>query len=132
VLAGLALFAVTLLACAKPVQHASVVALQYRGAVDLECHPQRMVIYHVDRRTKVVAGCAGRAVYVESCEPFGERMLCTWRLDAPLVTGDDPRNAREAPRPCPAPRTPAACPPPKELAGASQPGFVVEPMETWE
>jgi hypothetical protein len=132
-LTGLAIFAAALPACVKPAQHASIAALQYRGAVDLKCHPQQLGVYHVDRRTTVVAGCASRGVYVESCELFGDRTICTWRLDAPLVTPDDTRKARPAPRPCPVLPQPIACPPhPEELAGTPRPGFVVEPMENWE
>ena len=51
---------------------------------DLGCPPEGLQLHHVDRRTKVVAGCGRRLVYVESCESHGTKKDCTWMVDSPI------------------------------------------------
>jgi hypothetical protein len=50
---------------------------------DLGCAQHQLMIYHVDQRTKAVAGCGRRLVYVESCQRIRGSFACTWVLDTP-------------------------------------------------
>lgn len=75
--------ALPLLGCASG-PRADLRALQYRSVFDLGCPAQSLQLYHVDRRTKVVAGCGRRLVYVESCDRYGSRRECSWLLDSPV------------------------------------------------
>ena len=91
------------------------------------------MLYHVDGRTKVVAGCARHGVYVESCEVLGHGALCTWRLDSPLVARGEERTEEEAPLHSPAQPQPVVCPTQaKEDADRPVSGLVLEPVESWE
>jgi len=57
--------------------------LQSRAVFDLGCAQHQLVVYHVDQRTKAVAGCGRRLVYVESCQRIRGKDACTWMLDTP-------------------------------------------------
>ncbi|MBW2524161.1 MAG: hypothetical protein JRI23_08295 [Deltaproteobacteria bacterium] len=62
---------------------ASPQQLQTRAVFDLGCAQHQLVVYHVDERTKAVAGCGRRLVYVESCQRIRGAHACTWILDTP-------------------------------------------------
>jgi hypothetical protein len=68
-------------ACAAP-QRAALPQLQQRAVFDLGCPPQQLALYHIDARTKAVAGCGRQLVYLERCDS-GAGDVCSWELDSP-------------------------------------------------
>ncbi len=84
---GLALIAVAAAAlgsstagCAT-VQRATAEQLQYRATFDLGCPGGQLWLYHIDSRTKAVAGCGQRLVYLEQCDALAG--ACSWTIDTP-------------------------------------------------
>ena len=60
---------------------ATMQQLQRRAWLDSGCAPAQLILYHVDKRTKVLEGCRQRLVYVESCEHIRGEYSCTWVLN---------------------------------------------------
>ncbi len=54
-----------------------------RASFDLQCPAEKIRTYEIDRRTRGVAGCGQKAVYVESCNGPNNNMNCTWVLNSP-------------------------------------------------
>lgn len=57
--------------------------LQQRAGVDLACPSHVMQLYHLDVRTKLVAGCGRQLVYIEDCLDHGGKRMCTWINNSP-------------------------------------------------
>ena len=62
---------------------ATVQQLQTRAVFDLGCPHHQLMLYHIDGRTKAVAGCGRRLVYVQSCQRIRGQHECTWVLNTP-------------------------------------------------
>jgi hypothetical protein len=79
------LAAIGLLLCSFGCGAATIKQLSKRAAFELECPAEQLEIVEIDTRTRGVSGCGRRAVYVETCERFGqynEFGKCTWTLDS--------------------------------------------------
>jgi hypothetical protein len=53
-----------------------------RASFDLQCPASKLQTYELDSRTRAVAGCGDKAVYIESC-PGANHTDCTWVLNSP-------------------------------------------------
>jgi len=69
-------------ACVSP-RPATVGQLQTRAAFDLVCAPQQLQIYPLGARSRGVIGCGRRLAYVEVCDDFHGRAICSWMLSSP-------------------------------------------------
>ncbi|MBW2456302.1 MAG: hypothetical protein JRI68_17415 [Deltaproteobacteria bacterium] len=65
------------------VQRATLEHLQYRATFDLGCPGGQLWLYHIDSRTKAVAGCGQRLVYLEQCDSVAG--ACSWKIDTPML-----------------------------------------------
>jgi hypothetical protein len=72
--------------CATP-RRATLAQLQQRILFDMGCPPQQLMLYHIDGRTKAVAGCGRRLVYLERCDS-GAGDICSWEIDSPSLGQD--------------------------------------------
>lgn len=72
--------------CVTPAKRAPVTTLFHRAVYDLGCATQQLQLYHIDGRTKAMAGCGRRLVYVEHCDPSLGRDGCSWVLDTPTFS----------------------------------------------
>lgn len=96
---------------------ANLPQLQMRAVFDLGCHVSQLQLYHVDRRTKIVAGCGRRLTYQEQCiEAEDRRLECSWSIDSPRAdqatwpgASLGAAAAVATPR-CPAPEAPSPSP----------------------
>ncbi|MEZ4443866.1 MAG: hypothetical protein R3B72_32635 [Polyangiaceae bacterium] len=80
--AAVACLAASLSGCASG-PRATHLALQHRAVFDLGCDARQIALYVIDDRTRAVAGCGRRLLYVEDCEANGSTLACTWKLDTP-------------------------------------------------
>jgi hypothetical protein len=81
---------------------ATLTALSYRAVFDLGCPAQALQLHHLDDRSKAVAGCGRRLIYVEDCQRHGMSQSCTWMLDTPTLAQQAWPHAQPAAQPHPA------------------------------
>jgi hypothetical protein len=111
--------------CGPTARPASMSVLQTRAELELSCPSTRLVIHHLDARTKIVAGCGRHGVYVESCDVRGRgHGRCAWMLQ----TASPPQVA-PSPR-CPEPLA-ISCPPQPCVEPAAGQLPVVKPRHDW-
>lgn len=108
-LALVVLFAGVFCGCASG-PRATLTALSYRAVFDLGCPVQALQLHHLDDRSKAVAGCGRRLIYVEDCQTHGMAQACTWLLDTPTIAQQTWPHAQPPPAAAPVARAPAAPP----------------------
>lgn len=83
------LVAMASLGCAGR-QPASLSGLRYRATFDLTCPASELQLFHIDARTKAVAGCGRALVYVEQCAGGSDESVCSWLANTPPAATTPP------------------------------------------